>query len=304
MAIPDYQTFMLPVIKYISDGNEHTLRETISALSDEFGLTDEERKLLLPSGTQPVINNRVAWAVTYLRQAGLLENLKRGVFKISERGRRILADHPDRIDNSVLERFDEFQEFKNRSKKDKDTTIKTGGDSQDETNPEETLETAFQELQDGLVMEVLDSIKQCPPEFFEQLVIDVLIKMGYGGSRREAGAALGRSGDEGIDGIIKEDKLGLGIIYIQAKRWDKTTVGRPEIQRFAGALLGQAAKKGIFLTTSKFTREAEDYVKGLDAKIILIDGERLAELMVEYNVGVNPVAMYEIKKIDTDYFLS
>ena len=159
MAIPDYQTFMLPVIKYISDGNEHTLRETISALSDEFGLTDEERKLLLPSGTQPVINNRVAWAVTYLRQAGLLENLKRGVFKISERGRRILADHPDRIDNSVLERFDEFQEFKNRSKKDKDTTIKTGGDSQDETNPEETLETAFQELQDGLVMEVLDSIK-------------------------------------------------------------------------------------------------------------------------------------------------
>ena len=166
------------------------------------------------------------------------------------------------------------------------------------------FESAYKDLQETLAAELLDTVKGCSPEFFEQLVIDVLIKMGYGGSRREAGAALGRSGDEGIDGIIKEDKLGLDIIYIQAKRWDKTAVGRPEIQRFAGALAWKSRKKGIFITTSRFSREAEDYVKGLDAKIILIDGERLAELMVEYNVGVDPVATYEIKKIDSDYFLS
>lgn len=304
MTIPDYQALMAPVLKYISDGNEHSLRETISALSDEFKLTVEERKLLLPSGVQPVINNRVAWAVTYLRQAGLLVNIKRGVFKITERGKHVLTEHPDRVDNSILSKFDEFKEFKNRNKKGNDQKDDSVSDFQDETNPEESLETAFQLLQNGLILEVLDAVKQCTPEFFERLVIDVLVKMGYGGSRKEAGTALGRTGDEGIDGIIKEDKLGLEIIYIQAKRWEKTTVGRPEIQRFAGALLGKAAKKGVFLTTSKFTREAEDYVKGLDAKIILIDGERLAELMVEYNIGVTPIAKYEIKKIDTDYFLS
>ena len=185
MTIPDYQSFMRPALKYISDGYEHTLRETITALSDEFGFTDKERKLLLPSGKQPVINNRVAWAVTYLRKAGLLENLKRGVFKITKRGQRVLLDHPDRVDNSVLESFEEFQEFKNLNKKNKEISPKTDCDSPGETNPEEALETAFQELQDGLVMEVLDSVKQCSPEFFEQLVIDVLIKMGYGGSRRE-----------------------------------------------------------------------------------------------------------------------
>lgn len=302
MAIPHYQTFMSPVLKHLSDGREHSLRETISALSDEFGLTDDERKVLLPSGKQPIVNNRVAWAVTYLRQAGLLENIKRGVFKITERGRRVLVDFPDGVDNRVLERFEEFQEFKNRNKSNKEPTIRKPIEPRSETNPEETLETAYQELKDGLVLELLDAIKQCTPEFFEQLVIDVLIKMGYGGSRKEAGQAIGRSGDEGIDGIIKEDKLGLDIIYLQAKRWDGT-VSRPEIQKFAGALQGQRARKGIFITTSQFSKEALDYVKNIDSKIILIDGRQLSELMIEYNVGVNTVAAYEIKKVDSDYFM-
>ncbi len=303
MTIPDYQTLMLPVLKYLSDGNEHSLRETTSTLTEEFNLTDEERKQLLPSGKQTVVNNRVAWAVTYLRQAGLIENIKRGVLRITARGRQVLAEDPGRVDNLLLERFEEFQEFKSRSNKNKAILPQAKGDAQSETNPEETLETAFQELQDGLVIELIEIIKKCSPEFFEQLVIDVLIKMGYGGSRKEAGQAIGRSGDEGIDGIIKEDKLGLDIIYIQAKRW-QGTVGRPEIQKFAGALPGQQAKKGIFITTSNFTSDAANYVRNLDSKIILIDGQRLAELMVEYNVGIDPVATYEIKKINSDYFLS
>lgn len=302
MAIPDYQTFMLPVLKHLNDGGEHSLRGTISALADEFGLTDEERKVLLPSGKQPIVSNRVAWAVTYLRQAGLLENIKRGVFKITEKGRQVLVDFPERIDNSVLEQFEEFQEFKTRNRSNKEPTTRKPIETQSETNPEETLETAYQELKDGLVLELLDSIKQCTPEFFEQLVIDVLIKMGYGGSRKEAGQAIGRSGDEGIDGIIKEDKLGLDIIYLQAKRWEGT-VSRPEIQKFAGALQGQRARKGIFITTSQFSKEALDYVKNIDSKIILIDGSQLSELMIEYSVGVNTVATYEIKKIDFDYFI-
>lgn len=302
MAIPDYQTIMLPFLKFVADRKEHTLREIINGLADVFKLNENERRELLPSGKQPIFDNRVGWATTYLKKAGLVETPKRAIYLITDRGQGVLKNNPERIDIRFLEQFPEFKEFRARKVPPDDSNGPPKDDG--DINPEELFETAYQNLQETLAAEILDTIKSCSPEFFEHLVIDVLIKMGYGGSRREAGAALGRSGDEGIDGIIKEDKLGLDIIYIQAKRWDKTTVGRPEIQRFAGALLGQAAKKGIFITTSKFSREAEDYVKGLDAKIILIDGERLAELMVEYNVGVDSVATYEIKKIDSDYFLS
>ncbi len=302
MAIPDYQTIMLPLLKSVADGKEHTLREIIEGLADIFNLNDDERRELLPSGIQPIFDNRVGWATTYLKKAGVVETPNRAIYRITERGQGVLSKNPQRIDNKFLEQYPEFRKFRARK------TTPNGGTTppkeNGDINPEELFESAYKDLQETLTAELLDAIRNCSPEFFERLVIDVLIKMGYGGSRREAGAALGRSGDEGIDGIIKEDKLGLDIIYIQAKRWDKTTVGRPEIQRFAGALLGQAAKKGIFITTSRFSREAEDYVKGLDAKIILIDGERLAELMVEYNVGVDPVTIYQIKKIDTDYFLS
>ena len=301
MPIPDYQTIMLPFLKFIADGRDHTLREIINSLADAFNLNEDERRELLPSGKQPIFDNRVGWATTYLKKAGLVETPKRTLYRITDRGKDVLNKHPERINIKFLEQFHEFLEFRKRKAKPigGDTPPQENGD----INPEELFESAYKDLQETLVAEILDTIKNCSPEFFERLVIDVLIKMGYGGSRREAGAALGRSGDEGIDGIIKEDKLGLDIIYIQAKRWDKTTVGRPEIQRFAGALLGQAAKKGIFITTTRFSREAEDYVTGLDAKIILIDGERLAELMVEYNVGVSPVASYDIKKIDSDYFI-
>lgn len=301
MPIPDYQTIMLPLLKFASDEKEHSLREAIEFLADEFQLTDDERKALLPSGTQRLFNNRVAWASTYLRKAGLLKSPKRGVFFIADRGRKALSENLKKIDNKYLEQFPEYIKFRTPKKKtDKPIAIKKA--LSEDRNPEELLETAYQDLQDSLASELLDTITSCSPEFFERLVIDVLIKMGYGGSRKEAGQAIGKSGDEGIDGIIKEDKLGLDIIYIQAKRWENT-VGRPEIQKFAGALQGQRARKGIFITTSNFTKDALDYVKNIESKIILIDGQRLSELMIERNVGVSTMASYEIKKIDSDYFI-
>jgi len=301
MAIPDYQSIMLPLLKFASDGMEHRTRDAINRLADLFNLTDDERKEMLPSGAARLFDNRVGWATTYLKKAGLIEAIKRGVFQITERGKAVLSQSPDKIDTAFLEQFDEFIEFQRPGKKE-EIKPEPAGDSVAPVNPEEALETSYQVLQDNLSKELLQTIKVCSPEFFERLVLDVLVKMGYGGSRKEAGQAVGRSGDEGIDATIKEDKLGLDIIYIQAKRWEGT-VGRPEIQKFAGALQGQRARKGIFITTSNFTKEASDYVKNIESKIILIDGPRLAELMIEHNVGVSAVASYEIKKIDSDYFI-
>ena len=286
MAIPDYQTIMLPLLKYSGDDQEHSLRGTIEALSDEFKITDEERKEMLPSGKQEKFRNRVNWALTYIKQAALLKATRRGYFRITERGKKVLSQPPPRIDVKFLELFPEFIEFRQR-KKDKDDKHKIEPTPSIET-PEEALENAYQTLQEGLAADLLQNIKECSASFFERLVVDLLVKIGYGGSRKEAGQAIGRSGDEGIDGIIKEDKLGLDIIYIQAKRWE-ATVGRPEIQKFAGALQGQRARKGIFITTSNFSREALDYVKYLDTKIILIDGERMAD---EY-FGVGPSHLIE-----------
>jgi len=301
MAIPDYQTIMLPLLKFVGDGNVHSKHEAVEYLANEFELTEEERKELLPSGKQGLFDNRVAWAKTYIKQARLIDSPKRGLFVITERGKQVLSQNLDKIDIKFLDQFPEFVEFK-QIKKDKGKQLEKVARVFPETNPEESLEASYQELQESLASDLLQNIKQCPPDFFERLVVDVLIKMGYGGSRKEAGQAIGRTGDEGIDGIIKEDKLGLDIIYMQAKRWENT-VGRPEIQKFAGALQGQRARKGIFITTSNFSKEALDYVKNIDSKIILIDGQRLAELMIEHNVGVSPVASYEVKKIDTDYFI-
>ena len=300
MTIPDYQTIMLPLLKLMNDGNVSPLADLRESLSDFFTLSDDERLELLPSGTQPVFDNRVAWATVYLHKAVLLERPKRGHYQITERGLSALNENPEKINIKFLEKFPEFIEFKNkkREEKRKPPRIKDG---LLEINPEEALENAYQEIQRTLASDLLQTIKGCTPAFFERLVIDVLIKMGYGGSRREAGQAMGKSGDGGIDGIIKEDKLGLDIIYIQAKRWDGT-VGRPEIQKFAGALQGQRARKGIFITTSNFTKDASEYVLNIESKIILIDGERLAELMIENNVGVSSIGSYKIKKIDSDYF--
>lgn len=301
MAIPDFQTIMLPLLKFTGDGKEHSLRNAVDHLADEFQLSEEERKEMLPSGKQKLFNNRAAWALTYIRKACLVESSKHGVFKITDRGQEVLSKGLNKIDNKFLSQFPEFVEFKYPKKK---PTKKTPAPSTetDDKNPEETLEAAYQELQDGLASDLLQTVKQCPPEFFERLVVDVLIKMGYGGSRKEAGQAVGKTSDGGIDGIIKEDKLGLDIIYIQAKRWEGT-VGRPEIQKFAGALQGQRARKGIFITSSSFTKNALNYVDNIDTKIILIDGQRLAELMIAYNVGANTTAIYEVKKIDSDYFI-
>ena len=301
MAIPDYQTIMLPLLKFAGDGKEYSLRDAVDSLANEFQLNEEERKEMLPSGKQRLFNNRVAWALTYIKKAGLVESPKRGIFIITDRGQQVLSQGLKKIDNKFLVKFSEFVEFKSIKKKPA-KKAPTLSKEIDDTNPEETLEAAYQELHDGLASELLHTVKQCPPEFFERLVVDVLIKMGYGGSRKEAGQAVGKTSDGGIDGIIKEDKLGLDIIYIQAKRWEGT-VGRPEIQKFAGALQGQRARKGIFITTSNFTKDALNYVENIDTKIILIDGQRLAELMIAYNVGANTTAIYEVKKIDSDYFI-
>jgi len=299
MAIPDYQSIMLPLLRFTGDNQEHSLREAIETLAEEFKLTDEEKKELLPSGQQATFDNRVGWARTYMKKAGLLETTRRGYFQINKRGLNVLKDKPQKINVQFLEQFKEFIEFRKKSNINKKET------TQEELpleTPEESLESAYQKLREGLATELLQAVLKCSPTFFERLVVDLLVKMGYGGSRKEAGQALGKSGDGGIDGIIKEDKLGLDIIYIQAKRWEGT-VGRPEIQKFAGALQGQRARKGIFLTTSSFSKEAIEYVKYIDSKIILIDGARLSEYMIDHNVGISPIAVYEVKRIDSDYFI-
>lgn len=300
MAIPDFQSLMLPLLTYAGDGKEHSVREAIGALADQFGLTSEERSELLPSGRQATFDNRVGWARTYLKKAGLLTSPKRSYFQITERGRSILAQNPPTINIAFLQQFSEFIDFKQRSNKDieADTTIP---DSELAT-PEESIENAYQRARAGLAVDLLQTIKDCSPEFFERLVVDLLVKMGYGGTRKDAGRAIGKSGDGGIDGIINEDRLGLDVVYIQAKRWDSTPVGRPEIQKFAGALQGQRARKGIFLTTSTFTKDAYDFASRIDSKIVLIDGERIAQLMMDYGVGVATFATYELKRIDSDYF--
>jgi restriction system protein len=299
MAIPDYQSIMLPLLKFAGDGEEHSLREAIEALADEFSLTDEERKELLPSGRQATFDNRVGWARTYMKKAGLLESTKRGYFQITERGLDVLKQNPPEINNAFLRQFPEFIEF--QTPKQRKVEEDTEQDISETRTPEEEIESAYQGVRQELATELLQTIKSCSPTFFERLVVDVLVKMGYGGTRKDAGQAVGRSGDGGIDGIIKEDRLGLDIVYIQAKRWDGP-VGRPEIQKFAGALQGQRARKGIFITTSAFTQSAQDYVSRIDSKIVLIDGDTLAQLMIDYNIGVTTVTLYELKRMDSDYF--
>ncbi len=294
MAVPNYQKIMLPLLKLAKDGEDHLMREAFEQLAKIFELDEDDRKELLPSGTQTVWENRVGWARTYLKKAGLVEYKKRGSFTITKIGKDVLTQNPSDIDNKFLMQFPDFVKFKTRTKE-SDT------EDPDEKTPEEILEYSYQNLRDTIAQDLLSNVKSCSPEFFERLVVDLLLNMGYGGSRRDAGEAIGRSGDGGIDGIIKEDKLGLDAIYIQAKRWENT-VSRPEIQKFAGALIGQQAKKGVFITTSSFSQGAKEYANRIESKVVLIDGERLAQLMIDYNIGVSKIKSYEIKKIDTDYF--
>jgi len=299
MAIPDYQTIMLPLLKFASDQKEHSVHEAVKFLAHQFKLSEDDKKEMLPSGQQEVFVNRVGWARTYMKKAGLLESPKRGTFIITERGRKVLASNPSKIDNKLLTNYEEFKEFKKKKRKVEEETEVL--EFQDKT-PEEAFETAYENLRTELSSDILEHLKKSDPTLFEKIVIEVLVKMGYGGSLRDAGRAIGRSGDEGIDGIIKEDRLGLDIIYVQAKRWDNT-VGRPEIQKFAGALQGQRAKKGIFITTSNFSKDAIDFASKIESKIILIDGDQLADYMIDFNVGVTTTSKYELKKIDLDYFV-
>jgi restriction system protein len=306
MAIPDFQTLMLPVLLLAADNQEHRSRDAIETLAGQFQLTSEERNTLLPSGISPVFDNRLAWARTYLKQAGLVESTRRGYFRITNQGQALLAKNPAKINISLLEQYPEFVAFRQRKSATPtlvpDLLSQTKPASVDvESTPEESFDQAYQRLRNNLEGELLDQIKRGTPAFFEKLVIDLLVAMGYGGSRQDAGSVIGRSGDEGIDGTIKEDKLGLDVIYVQAKRWENT-VGRPEIQRFAGALQGQRANKGVFITTSSFSRDARDYAKNIQSKIILIDGDLLVQLMVDHDVGVSTASTYKIKKIDSDYF--
>ncbi len=289
---------MLPLLKFYGDGLEHSNRESYDALIIEFKLTDEERRMMLPSGVQGLFDNRLNWARTFLKKAAVLESTKRGVHKITKRGLDILKKKPSRVDMSYLSQYQEFKDFRAlRHTKPEEVEPELDPDK----TPEESLESAYQKLRGDLATDLIQRLKTCSPSFFERLVVEVIVKMGYGGTRKDAGRAIGTSGDGGIDGIIKEDKLGLDAIYIQAKRWENT-VGRPEIQKFVGALTGQRAKKGLFITTATFSSEAEDYVSRIDAKVVLIDGESLAQLMIDHNVGVSTISTYEVKKIDSDYF--
>ncbi|MDH4079901.1 MAG: restriction endonuclease [Nitrospira sp.] len=300
MAIPDYQTVMLPLLQFLKDGKEHNIGEVVNSLAAEFKLSTEERQQFLGSGQQTVIRNRAGWARTYLKKAGLLESTRRGFFRITEQGRSVLALKPGRIDVKYLEQFPEFVTFR-ELRHDRADEVAAPINSSTDATPEEALDTAYARLRLDLEGELLDQVKSASPSFFERLVVELLVRMGYGGTLRDAGQAVGKSGDGGIDGIIKEDRLGLDVIYIQAKRWD-STVGRPEIQKFAGALQGHRARKGVFITTSSFSSDALDFASKIDSKIVLIDGPALAKYMIDHNVGVSPARTYEVKKIDSDYF--
>ena len=304
MPIPDFQSIMLPLLKILADGKVYKYREIFEALVREFLVTEAERKEMLPSGQQEIFSNRVGWAKTYLKKAGLIDSPQRATFVISEKGKEILSQNPARIDAKFLRQFPEFQEFNRVNKQNETITLESNLSTSDqEQNPEELLENSYQEIRQALAIDLLFILRKLSPDAFEKLVVELLVKMGYGGSIRDAGKAVGKSGDQGIDGIIKEDRLGLDIIYIQAKRWaDNNAVGRPEIQKFVGALAGQGAKKGIFITTSYFTQEALEYAPRNEIKIVLIDGEELSQLMIDYNLGVSTQKIYEIKRIDHDYF--
>jgi restriction system protein len=303
MPIPDYQTLMLPLLRVTADGRVHTTAQAAEIVAQQFNLTDAERAEMLPSGGALKLFSRVGWARTYMAKAGLLESVGRGKFKITNRGVALLKTNPTKIDVTVLNQYPEFIEFRERSKPNK--TDSANGSEPEVTagqqTPQELLESSYQALHAQVAEDLLDRITKVSPQFFEKLVVDLLVAMGYGGSRKDAGQAIGKSGDDGIDGIIKEDRLGLDAVYIQAKRW-KATVGRPEIQSFAGSLEGQRARRGVFITTSKFSAEARDYVNRIEKKIILIDGELLANLSLEYGIGVEPVTIYKVQRIDSDYF--
>ena len=303
MSIPDFETVMLPVMKLSYDKNEHTVMETIEELSKQFKLTEAEKSELLPSGTQYRFDNRVHWAITYLSKAGLVERTGRGVYKITESGINAVNEKPEKIDKEYLSKYEGYKEFRKRK-----TTAVPGGPEIDEIEttqtPDEAIESAYQRLRINLAQEILEKVRKVDPKFFETLVVDLLLAMGYGGSRSDAGQTVGKTGDGGIDGVINQDKLGLDVVYIQAKRWDGHNVGGQDLRAFVGALSGRKANKGVFITTAAFTPEAKSYVNNVQQKIVLIDGDQLAQFMIDHGIGVTTSRTYDVKRIDNDYFES
>jgi len=301
MSIPDYETLMLPLLQIAAEANgqEVPLVVAVDQLASQFKLTDEDRRELLPSGGTFKFSSRVSWARTYLQKAGLLEASKRGHFRITDRGRTVLKNKPVRIDGSLLSQFEEFREFQGRKRERRTDKVEAQINGLAET-PIESLATQYERLREALASEVLERVKKCSPQFFERLVILLLVRMGYGGSLKDAGQAIGKSKDGGIDGVIRQDKLGLDNIYVQAKRWNDKPVGSPDIDQFAGALSKMKATKGIFITTSTFTKDARASV--YSSRIILIDGTQLAGYMIDHGVGVSIASTYEIKRVDSDFF--
>lgn len=287
------------MLELAADGSQHSIRDVTAQLAGVFHLTPAEVQELLPSGQQSAFRNRVAWAKTHLKMAGLLDSERRGFFKITQQGLQVLAQNPTRVDLRILREQPGY--LKARDGQKEGPSADSSPLVEDPQTPEEQIENAYIILRQSLGSELLSRILGSSPEFFEKTVVELLVSMGYGGTRKDAGLAIGRSGDEGIDGIIKEDRLGLDTIYIQAKRWLQT-VSRPEIQKFAGALQGFRAKKGIFITTSEFSREAREYADKIENRIVLIDGTMLWNLMLDFGIGVSKTASYQINKIDHDYF--
>ena len=303
MAIPTYERIMLPLLEVLKDNKTYTNNECINILAKKLNITEEEKSLCFSSGKKRVFYDRVNWAKTYMKKAGLVEAPRRGAVRITELGLELLKENPKELKSKDLLKYDSFYEFVSSSNREENHN-ENNVVSLNEKTPSEEIANAFENLKTSLADEILEKINSCSFEFFEKLVIELLIKMGYGGSREEAGRATKKTGDEGIDGIINEDRLGLDSIYIQAKRWKDTVVGRPEIQKFSGALDTPGASKGIFITTSTFSKEARAYVKAINTKnIVLIDGMQLAQYMIEFNVGVSVESIYEVKKIDIDYFI-
>ncbi|HZM06182.1 MAG TPA: restriction endonuclease [Candidatus Saccharimonadales bacterium] len=297
--IPDYETLMLPLLKLASENPSAELRvlDATNLLASKYRLTPEERSELLPSGATFKFSSRVSWAATYLKKAGLLESRSRGYVRITLRGLEALKRQPSKIDGDLLSQYEDFRQFRDKNKKDKNSSL-----SENSETPIESIDAQYRKVREALASELLEKVKKCSPQFFERLVISVLVKMGYGGSLKDAGLAIGRSGDGGVDGVIKEDKLGLDNIYIQAKRWADKCVGSPDIDQFVGALSKKKANKGIFLTTSTFSKDALASVEKYEAKIVLLDGVQVANLMIDYGVGVSIDQIYEIKKMDYDFF--
>lgn len=304
MAVPDFQTFMRPLLALTEDGQPHAISDLRGSLAEQFALSEEDLADRIPSGRVTTLQNRVGWSATYLYRCGLLERPRRAHYRITERGRDVLANNLERVDLTVLSQFEEFDEFRQRSRRETPEPDQTQAQAatDDSETPEEQMDTAYRELRSALGAELLDRVQEQSWQFFEDLVLDVLRATGYGGPSG-ATERLGRSGDGGVDGVVREDALGLDLIYVQAKKW-QNNVQRPDIQRFFGALHGQGATKGVFITTSDFSPQAREYADSVTPRVILVNGQQLAELMIDHSVGVTVEHAYAVKRLDLDYFVA